>query len=440
MRSFDPHSSQHRVANTTTIAAAAATTDATTEAQQQQYVPLPPSRRLTAATLGSFRNRRSSVAEAAEAAAAAAAKKKANAALAAAAATAAAAKKAREGEAGPSHEPSATSQHPSVDAVTGTAGEVVNGSSSAVVVSEMVGGIHGLQDNCGVNEAAGESDIERVSVGVAATASDGDDGDARAGEEGDEDNESDMHVGVAETQPLSARVADIGQDTGGTCVTTSASAASSSSSDSPAEGEEGKELGPEDPFARSNRVAHTPTGLLSSNPSSCAVPESIAIAPPTAEAEAAAAVASGGEDNGHSGTCTNVSATEAMTMLDDSPGVEESPEITACKETVTVDGGQSAVAVVAQDPFASRSKLPRTPVEASSEVVEGPSTTDDERQDSDPTALGACERVDVGATGEGLAGAGPRTLLEAQLEIGELHLEVACMADRLAKQSDERNR
>lgn len=82
-------------------------------------------------------------------------------------------------------------------------------------------------------------------------------------------------------------------------------------------------------------------------------------------------------------------------------------------------------------PFASKNKLPRTPV--------GPISVT--QASCDEAACGdrhdSGEVVSKGNEGRVL---GPVDVQAAQLQIGELNREVACMADRLAKQTQERNR
>lgn len=84
---------------------------------------------------------------------------------------------------------------------------------------------------------------------------------------------------------------------------------------------------------------------------------------------------------------------------------------------------ESPEPMVAVDPFASKSRVPRTPVEeaAASQLSRGAAV--------------------AGAGGES-AGVGVGEVDEpaARVPIGELRQEVASLADRLAKQADERNR
>lgn len=77
---------------------------------------------------------------------------------------------------------------------------------------------------------------------------------------------------------------------------------------------------------------------------------------------------------------------------------------------------------VAADPFASKSRVPRTPVEKAtvSQLSHGAAMA----------GAGGETGVEVGEVG-GMA---------ARVQIGELRQEVASMADRLAKQADERSR
>ena len=92
----------------------------------------------------------------------------------------------------------------------------------------------------------------------------------------------------------------------------------------------------------------------------------------------------------------------------------------------------SEVALV-PNPFASKSKLPRTPVEQASSRLLG----DEGGTSSGSGGGGVGSAARFGGTGQGAALVDPTV---AQKQIGELQREMACMADRVDKQTDERKR
>ncbi|CAM9369873.1 unnamed protein product, partial [Sphacelaria rigidula] len=200
-------------------------------------------------------------------------------------------------------------------------------------------------------------------------------------------------------------------DRPGIIVSCAVTAAPNSSSSNPPAHEHEQELDPTDPFAQSNKVARTPTGAAPSNTSSSIGAEHATIVAQPAAMLVTDSVAGG--SSGQGDACGS-SGPEPNAASDDAIGVEEALDEAACSKTPRSDGGSidSGAVAASHDPFTSRSKLPRTPVESLSAGDEGSS------------------RADVGANGAN----------SSELEIGELHREIACMADRLAKQRDERNK
>lgn len=102
-----------------------------------------------------------------------------------------------------------------------------------------------------------------------------------------------------------------------------------------------------------------------------------------------------------------------------------------------VDRQQASPEVKALDPFARRSELPRTPVEQP--PAASPNGALQENA-GEVTKENECRDSVDGRGGEKAEVTGAIDLQAANMQIGELHREVASMADRLAKQTEERNR
>lgn len=403
MRSLDPCSSQRPGAKVT---------NTTIASQHQREVP-----RRNGASTGVRRSGRSSVAEAAAAAAAAAAKKKAADALIAATAAAAATSAGAIADVDPAasggrvvpEEAKGLRQQNSHDCPTGRNGEGDNVSITAEDGQKSEGsGV--LREDARVKETTVESDV-----------------DAAVREQ--------EHVDIAEsTEPQQAStMSSAVVDRPGIIVSCAVTAAPNSSSSNPPAHEHEQELDPTDPFAQSNKVARTPTGAAPSNTSSSIGAEHATIVAQPAAMLVTDSVAGG--SSGQGDACGS-SGPEPNAASDDAIGVEEALDEAACSKTPRSDGGSidSGAVAASHDPFTSRSKLPRTPVESLSAGDEGSS-----RADVGANGANSSEVLEVGAAGTSEK-IGTRSLVQAQLEIGELHREIACMADRLAKQRDERNK
>ena len=87
------------------------------------------------------------------------------------------------------------------------------------------------------------------------------------------------------------------------------------------------------------------------------------------------------------------------------------------------------------NPFASKSEHPRTPVEQASPRLLGYEGGTSSGSGSGGGGVGSAARF--GGTCQGAALVDPT---EAQKQIGELQRDMACMADPVDKQTDERKR
>ncbi|CAM9884824.1 unnamed protein product [Scytosiphon promiscuus] len=162
----------------------------------------------------------------------------------------------------------------------------------------------------------------------------------------------------------------------------------------------GVELDGADPFVRSQKLAPAmvAAGLAS-----------------TAEAAAPPAVLP---------TASTVVDDDAGLHAETLPGAISAEKETASGTSEPLDagrGGHESPTAACGNPFASRSNIPRTPTDQVAPLPQSLPHTNGVADAED----GGAEPVDAG---------------EAQLRIGELRQELACMADRLAKQGDERKR
>lgn len=100
-------------------------------------------------------------------------------------------------------------------------------------------------------------------------------------------------------------------------------------------------------------------------------------------------------------------------------------------------GQESPEPIVAEDPFATKSKVPRTPVDKAAASQSSLELHTRQREGGGGGAAVACEGGESAGAG---AGRGEGEESAARMHIGELRQEVASLADRLAKQANERNR
>lgn len=412
MRSLDPASSKRP-----SIDEAA---NASTSSQKQR---VPPRVGLVRGLWGE----RSSVAEAAAAAAAAAARR--TAALAATAGSDSQAEAETQAGKAPGAEvmrPFRVSSSPAVEA--SYSAHVAEAGDSVLKEPDLRSVVGGeVIDTAAVDCVAGETKFQRERVGFLQGVRGSDVANSNLDKDVSDDGDGSQNVSPREAPAVSTSPAtECGSTPPGT-----GTAVTSKRERADQESKVGAEAEPfldiEDPFVGSTRLMRTPPAaaqhaqsakspLLPSSPSSSS---SIVL---ESAAEVSVGV-DGTKGDGH--YCDG-----------DAKTISGEPDFEALGRDVhegTPRGGDAVSGSSAVgDPFASRNQLPRTPVEQQSAA--GGSLAD--KGPSESSSAGVVPNK------EGSRGGGrqAKNLLEAQLEIGELQREVACMADRLAKQTDERNR